>query len=56
MAVFFTCVLYLLIGLALQNNIRGIKANLDTDTKSTNTDPIFVDFGHLIIEASMIPT
>ena len=54
--VFFTWVLCLFIGLALQNNKRGMNDNLDTDISSTTIDPIFVDFGHLIIEASIIPT
>ena len=49
---FVTC---LFNGLALQNKNRGIKIILKTDIKNKPIEPYSVAFGHLMIEASIIP-
>jgi hypothetical protein len=50
-----TFVVCLFSGLALQNKNRGIYISRNTDTMSKTKEPDLVAFGHLNVEASIIP-
>ena len=50
-----TLVACLFSGLALQNKNRGIYISRNTDTISKTKEPDLVAFGHLNVEASIIP-
>ena len=52
---FLTSVACLFSGLALQNKNRGIYISRNTDTMSKTKEPDSVAFGHLNVEASIIP-
>ena len=50
-----TFVIFLFIGLALQNRNKGMKASRIIENVSNSIDPDFVALGHLNIDASILP-